>query len=58
MDTSKNIEFLVSFIPPESILDWFDYVRTTEEPIEPKKDELYKSRLHIYYHCVPQRLER
>ena len=48
MDTNKNIEFLVSFILPESILDWFDYVRATEEPIEPKKDELYKSRLHIY----------
>ena len=48
METNKNLEFLVSFILPDSILDWFEFVKVTEEPIEPKKDELFKSRLHIY----------
>lgn len=48
MDTNNNFEFLVSYILPESILDWFEYVKVTEEPIAPKKDELFKSRLHIY----------
>jgi transposase len=48
METNKNLEFLLSFILPESILDWFEFVNVTEEPIEPKKDGLFKSRLHIY----------
>lgn len=48
MDTNNNFDFLVSFFLPESILDWFEYVKVTEEPIKPKKDELFKSRLHIY----------
>ena len=48
METNKNLEFLLGFILPESILDWFEFVNVTEEPIEPKKDELFKSRLHIY----------
>ena len=39
---------MLGFILPESILDWFEFVNVTEEPIEPKKDELFKSRLHIY----------
>ena len=48
METNKNLEFLLGFILPESIIDWFEFVNVTEEPIEPKKDELFKSRLHIY----------
>lgn len=48
MDTNNNFEFLVSYILPKSILDWFEFVKVTEESIAPKKDELFKSRLHIY----------
>ena len=48
MDTNNNFDFLVSFFLPEGILDWFEYVKVIEEPIKPKKDELFKSRLHIY----------
>ena len=48
MDTNTNLEFLVSFILPEGILDSFDYIKAVEEPITPKQDELFKSRLHIY----------
>ena len=38
METNKNLEFLVSFILLDSTLDWFEFVKVTEEPIEPKKD--------------------
>lgn len=46
-NTSAKFEFLASFILPNGILDWFDFVKANEEPVE-KKDCIYKSTLHIY----------
>lgn len=46
-NTSAKFEFLASFILPNGILDWFDFVKANEEPVE-KKDYIYKSTLHIY----------
>ena len=46
-NTSAKFEFLASFILPNGILDWFDFVKADEEPVE-KKDCIYKSTLHIY----------
>ena len=36
-NTSAKFEFLASFILPNGILDWFDFVKANEEPVE-KKD--------------------
>ena len=41
-NTSAKFEFLASFILPNGILDWFDFVKANEEPVE-KKDCIYKS---------------
>ena len=46
-NTSAKVEFLASFILPNGILDWGDFVKANEEPVE-KKDCIYKSTLHIY----------
>ena len=46
-NTYAKFEFLASFILPNGILDWFDFVKADEEPVE-KKDCIYKSTLHIY----------
>ena len=58
-NTSAKFEFLASFILPNGILDWFDFVKANEEPVE-KKDCIYKSTLHIYrpngnivFKCTP-----
>ena len=46
-NTSAKFEFLASFILPNGILDWFDFIKASEEQVE-KKDCIYKSTLHIY----------
>lgn len=49
MDTkASKYEFLASFFLPDGILDWFELVGATEEPVEPKKDQIYKAKLHIH----------
>lgn len=45
-NTSAKFEFLASFILPNGILDWFDFIKASEEQVE-KKDCIYKSTLHI-----------
>lgn len=47
-NTSANFEFLASFILPNGMLDWFDFVKAVEEPAEKKKESIYESTLHIY----------
>ena len=46
--SSSKFEFLASFLLPNGMLDWFDYVSAKEEAAEKKKDSIYKSTLHIY----------
>ena len=40
-NTSAKFEFLASFILPKSILDWFDFIKASEEQVE-KKDCIYR----------------
>lgn len=44
MDTNNNFEFLVSYILPESILDWFEHVKAIafEGSVDYKNDPLIK----------------
>lgn len=46
--SSSKFEFLASFLLPNGMLDWFDFVSAKEEVAEKKKDSIYKSTLHIY----------
>lgn len=47
-ETATKYEFLASYLLPNGILDWFEFVTAKEVPTEGKSEVLYKTTLHIY----------
>lgn len=48
-NSSANFELLASFFLPNGILDWFDFIKASEELIDkPKTGSIHKSTLHVY----------
>lgn len=49
MDTKASpLEFLASFVLPESILDWFEVIKAEEKAVNPSEKDKYQAELHLY----------
>lgn len=49
METNASpLEFLASFVLPESILDWFEVIRSEERASAPSERDRYQAELHLY----------
>lgn len=48
MDTKASpLEFLASFVLPESILDWFEVIKAEEKAVNPSEKDKYQAELHL-----------